>query len=42
MGTRRATGRNAEYRERLVEFEADVRVARARLDTALRNYNQLR
>ena len=42
MGTRRGGGRNAEYRERLAGLESDVRVARARLDAALRNYNQLR
>jgi hypothetical protein len=42
MGTRRGGGRNAEYAERMAELEADVRVARTRLDAALRNYNQLR
>lgn len=42
MGTRRGGGRNAEYRDRLAGLESDVRVARERLDAALRNYNQLR
>jgi hypothetical protein len=42
MGTRRGGGRNVEYRERLAGLESDVRVARERLDAALRNYNQLR
>jgi hypothetical protein len=42
FGTRGGGGRNAEYRERLAGLESDVRVARERLDAALRNYNQLR
>jgi len=42
MGTRRGGGRNAEYSDRMAALEADVQAARTRLDTALRNYNQLR
>jgi hypothetical protein len=42
MGTSRGGGRNAEYRERLAVLEADVRAARARLELALRRYNELR
>jgi hypothetical protein len=42
MGARRGGGRNAEYVNRVAAQEADVAVARARLDAAWRNYNQLR
>lgn len=42
MGTRRGGGRNADYRDRMAALEADVQAARARLDAALRSYNQLR
>lgn len=42
MGTRRGGGRSAEYQARVAVLEADVTAARSRLDTALRNYNQLR
>lgn len=42
MGTRRGGGRNADYRDRMGALEAAVQSARARLDAALRNYNQLR
>ncbi|MEO8145589.1 MAG: DUF4124 domain-containing protein [Betaproteobacteria bacterium] len=42
MGTRRGGGRNADYQSRMAVLEAGVQAARARLDAALRNYNQLR
>ena len=42
MGTRRGGGRNADYHYRMGLLEADVVKARARLDTALRQYNELR
>ncbi len=42
MGTRRGGGRNADYADRMADLEAEVRKARARLDAALRNYNDLR
>ena len=42
MGTRRGGGRSPEYAERMGQLEADVAVARARLDRAIRRYNALR
>jgi hypothetical protein len=42
MGTRRGGGRNADYVDRIAILQADVASARNRLDTAVRNYNQLR
>lgn len=42
LGTRRGGGRNPEYLERMAALEANVKAARARLDAALRRYNQLR
>jgi len=42
MGTRRGGGRNPEYAQRMAALEADVHAARVRLDTALRDYHQLR
>ena len=42
MGTQRGGGRNAEYFERKAVLDADVFKARARLDAALKAYNQLR
>jgi len=42
MGTRRGGGRNADYIDRMAALEANVTAARTRLDTAQRNYNQMR
>jgi hypothetical protein len=42
MGTRRGGGRNPEYLARMEALEAGVRAARARLDAALRRYNEMR
>ena len=42
MGTRRGGGRNADYHYRMGLLESDVVKARARLDAALRQYNELR
>lgn len=42
MGTQRGGGRNAEYFARTAALDADVFKARARLDAALKAYNQLR
>lgn len=42
MGTRRGGGRSPDYTERMGQLEADVAVARARLDRAIRRYNALR
>jgi hypothetical protein len=42
MGTVRGGGRNADYHQRLAVLEAEVVRARARLDEALKAYNQLR
>jgi hypothetical protein len=42
LGTRRSGGRSPEYAARLQALENQVQVARERLETALRNYNQLR
>ena len=42
MGTQRGGRRNGEYIQRMAVLEADVFDARARLDAALKAYNQLR
>jgi len=42
MGTRRGGGRNVAYQARLAGLQAEVAVARARLEVALRDYHKLR
>jgi len=42
MGTQRGGRRNGEYLQRMAVLDADVFDARARLDAALKAYNQLR
>jgi hypothetical protein len=42
LGTRHGGGRSAEFAERMQTLEADARAARARMETALRRYNELR
>ena len=42
LGTRRGGGMQPEYRARMEALQAEVQAARARLDSALRRYNELR
>jgi hypothetical protein len=42
LGTRHGGGRSVEFAERMQALEADMRAARARMETALRRYNELR
>jgi len=42
LGTRRGGGTQPEYRDRMESLQAEAEAARARLDAALRRYNELR